>query len=226
MPLVRTIQIDQDTKLGIWHIAEQELFFQKKISEVPLIRHWHKRLQFFATRYLLTELFPEFPMEKISVNSQGKPFLEGNTFYFSFSHCGDYAAAIISKNFWVGVDIERIRLQVGNVITKFLSLGEISFLDPSNPLSHATICWSAKEAVYKWHGERGMDFRNHIHLHAFPLKSRGYLISTFSNGQIRKELTLQYLFLGDHVLCWLADDSSQLTDNLLNEVRIQEDSNR
>ena len=108
MPLVYQQNINATTKIAVWHITEPEDFF---LVQVPLqreIRHWHKRLQHLAGRLLLKELYPDFPVALIQIADTKKPFLENEPYHFSISHCGDYAAVIVSKTYRVGVDVELI----------------------------------------------------------------------------------------------------------------------
>ena len=106
MPLIYEQQIDSSTKIGVWHITEEENFFLEHVPLQRSITHPHKRLQHLAGRYLLRELFPEFPLSLIIIADTRKPFLEDDAFHFSISHCGNYAAAIVSTQSRVGVDIE------------------------------------------------------------------------------------------------------------------------
>src|SRR5450432_3750378 len=106
MPLFYQHTINHTTKIGVWHIAEPESFYLNKVPLPPVITHWHKRLQHLAGRYLLQELFPDFPYHLIEIADTRKPFLRDEKYHFSISHCGDFAAVIISTNSRVGVDIE------------------------------------------------------------------------------------------------------------------------
>ena len=120
MPLVYQKNINPTTKVGVWHITEAEDFF----SQIPLqreITHPHKRLQHLAGRFLLKELFPDFPIELIRIASTKKPFLENDVYHFSISHCGDYAAVIVSNNHRVGADIEMPSKKIEKVKHKFSS---------------------------------------------------------------------------------------------------------
>ncbi|MEP6514059.1 MAG: 4-phosphopantetheinyl transferase, partial [Parafilimonas sp.] len=94
--------INQTTRLGIWHIEEKENFFSDKIPLQQNITHPHKRLQHLAGRYLLKYLFPDFPYEEILIADTRKPYLPGEQYHFSISHCGDYAAVIVSSTDRVG----------------------------------------------------------------------------------------------------------------------------
>ena len=93
-------------RLGIWKIEETEEFFKGNVPQHRDVTHPHKRLQHLAGRFLLQFLFPDFPYELIQIADTRKPFLPDEQYHFSISHCGDYAAAIVSKDKRVGIDIE------------------------------------------------------------------------------------------------------------------------
>ena len=105
MPLIYKQQINAATKIGVWHITEEENFFLQFVPLQRSITHPHKRLQHLAGRFLLLEMFPDFPLSLIQIADTRKPFLEDEAFHFSISHCGDYAAIIVSTKNRVGVDI-------------------------------------------------------------------------------------------------------------------------
>jgi phosphopantetheinyl transferase len=201
MPLVYQQNINDTTKMGVWHIKEEESFF---LASVPLqkeITHPHKRLQHLAGRHLLKDLFPDFPVELIKIADTRKPFLENEAFHFSISHCGDYAAAMVSKTHRVGVDIEEIKEKIKRIIPKFLTDEECFLLPCGSIEKTATLFWSIKESIYKWQGEGGTDFRKHILINEY--------IETETNGRInclfKNEipLLLHYLFMDNHALTWV-----------------------
>ena len=131
MPLVYQQNINEHTKIGVWHIAEEEDFF---LSSVPLHRnvtHPKKRLQHLAGRLILSELFNDFPLSLIEIADTNKPYLADELYHFSISHCGDYATAIVSKTNRVGVDIEIPTEKILRIRHKFLSENEHFLLSES-----------------------------------------------------------------------------------------------
>ncbi|HMH33413.1 MAG TPA: 4'-phosphopantetheinyl transferase superfamily protein [Puia sp.] len=174
MPLFYQHTINEYTRLAIWQILEQESFFLAKVPLKKDVSHPHKRLQHLAGRYLLPALFEDFPLEEIVIADTRKPFLENEKYHFSISHCGDFAAAIVSSTHRVGVDIEIITPKIERIRHKFLEPGEYGLAIAGWPLAGSseienhslqTMLWSAKEAIYKWYGEGLVDFKNHMHLH-------------------------------------------------------------
>ena len=177
MALFYQHNINQDTKLGIWHIEEPESFFLEKVPLKKNVTHPFKRRQHLAGRYLLSYLFPDFPVEEILIADTRQPFLAGEQYHFSISHCGSYAAAIVSGSSRVGVDIEMITPRIERVADKFLNEGEIHFFNEDYALfleqwglrgrieqEFQTLIWSAKEALFKWYGKGELDFKKHMQL--------------------------------------------------------------
>ena len=153
--------------MGIWKIEETEEFFKGNVPQHRDVTHPHKRLQHLAGRFLLQFLFPDFPYELIQIADTRKPFLLNEQYHFSISHCGDYAAAIVSKNSRVGIDIEIPVAKIIRIKDKFLSHDEkkkwlISELSPDSGI--LTLLWSCKESVFKWYGDGGVDFSEQIQL--------------------------------------------------------------
>lgn len=205
MPLVYQQNINATTRMGLWHIAEDEDFF---LSSVPLqrnITHLHKRLQHLAGRLLLIELYPDFPLELIQIADTRKPFLPDEPFHFSISHCGDYAAAIVSRDHRVGVDIELPAEKIRRLAAKFTGAEEEQFLIPDQFIQRATLIWSVKETVFKWYGNGGVDFREDIVIKNIS----GDEVEGFAHCEFRDNtaLRIHYLHFNGNYLTWLLTDS-------------------
>ncbi|HTM91043.1 MAG TPA: 4'-phosphopantetheinyl transferase superfamily protein, partial [Flavisolibacter sp.] len=175
MPIFFQQDIDETTKLGIWKIEEDEDFFLQHVPLQREITHPHKRLQHLAGRFLLQHLFPDFPVSLIKIADTRKPFLEGEAYHFSISHCDDYAAAIVSTTERVGVDVEVPTPKIERIKNKFLNEEELILLDNRNCKSEIlnsklTLMWCCKEAVYKWWSYGGVDFSEKIRLQPFKLQ--------------------------------------------------------
>jgi phosphopantetheinyl transferase len=176
VPLFYQHTINEFTQMGIWKITEPEAFFSVKVPLQREISHPHKRLQHLAGRYLLQFLFEDFPYDLILIADTRKPFLSNESYHFSISHCGDFAAAIVSRRNRVGVDIELVKPMIQKIMHKFLSGEEMNLLLGNRLLPTSengavnissrllTLCWSAKEAMFKWYGYGGVDFKNHMQL--------------------------------------------------------------
>lgn len=169
MPLFYQHIIDDDTRLGIWRIEEPKDFFTATVPANPLVSHPYKQLQHLAGRYLLPALQKDFPLSEIAIADTRKPYIPGEKYHFSISHCGNHAAAIVSSRHRVGVDIEYVTPRMQQIRQKFLAAEELAFLQQYEVLTQhylqlLTVMWSAKEAIYKWYGLGNLDFRRHMRL--------------------------------------------------------------
>lgn len=201
MPLVYQQNINAVTKMGVWHITEVEDFFLQQVPLQKEITHPHKRLQHLAGRFLLKELYPDFPLELIKIADTRKPFLPNDTYHFSISHCGDYAAVIVSKKYRVGVDIEAVTDKIQRIIPKFLTDAEQQLLQLGTISKSATLLWSVKEAVFKWKSTGGVDFKKHISIKKIePGNEEGTISCLFENTI---PLQAHYLFFSNHSLTWV-----------------------
>ncbi|MBC7889556.1 MAG: 4'-phosphopantetheinyl transferase superfamily protein [Ferruginibacter sp.] len=213
MPLVYQQNINVSTKLGVWHIAEPEEFF---LHQVPLqreITHPNKRLQHLAGRYLLKELYPDFPYELIRIAGTRKPFLENEAYHFSISHCGAYAAVIAGTHHRVGVDVELISGKVDYVKHKFLSEKEQQLLKgvPLMPWpvfndKLLTAAWSIKETLYKWQGSSEVDFKKHLVIVDIIVReNEGVANCTLlKDGFI--DLPVHFLFFNENCISWVLSE--------------------
>lgn len=210
MPIVYQQNINYNTSLGVWNIQEEEHFFLEKVSLQREITHAHKRLQHLAGRYLLKELVPGFPAELIRIAETRKPFLEDEAYHFSISHCGDFAAVIVSSDHRVGTDIELTTDKVDRVKHKFLAARELDLIKglamiPGNPgfSQILTAAWCIKESLFKWYGSGEVNFKDHLHINELQLdKKGGFAQCAFVKGGV-VELPVQFIFLEGNCVSWV-----------------------
>lgn len=204
MPQMYIHSPNETTRLAVWHITEPVTFFNTVVTAGKNITHPHKRLQHLCARYLLQQLAPGFPMAAIVAEQYHKPFLPGHPWYFSVSHCDDYAAAIVSTTQPVGIDVETVEQRVLKIRHKFLTDFEEQILINDCPalddIQRLTLAWSAKETMFKWLGQSGVDFKSQLILNRFSGNEiRGYIHTTINHNPLRI-LSLCYQFMGNIVI--------------------------
>ncbi len=205
MPIFFQHQINENTRLGIWKIEETLDFFESHVPQHRDVTHPHKRLQHLAGRFLLPYLFPDFPFRLIKIADTRKPFLPNEEFHFSISHCGDYAAAIVSKNKRVGVDIEIPVEKILRIKDKFLSPVEKRIFSVENEMADKemlTLLWSCKESVFKWYGNGNVDFSEHIQL--LSQNHEGEAINCFFSKN-HSDLSIRYRSFDQLILAWIVN---------------------
>jgi len=215
MPLFFQQHIDADTRIAIWEIKEEAAFFLRDVLPQRAVRHPHKQLQHLAGRYLLKYLYPDFPVKLIQLADTRKPFLENEAYHFSISHCGNFAAAIVSKTNRVGVDIELVSSKIEKIKHKFLSEDEHQLLNyqlstPSDQVIRADMnyqlimLWSCKEAVFKWYGLGEVDFIDHIRLKSITATDKDCFETIIDFKKKEKlYLNLTSRFFGDLCLSYV-----------------------
>lgn len=217
LPLFYQHTINERTKLGVWKITEPQEFFLTKVPLQREITHPHKKLQHLAGRYLLTHLFPDFPYEEILIADTKKPYLPYEQYHFSISHCGDYAAAVVSSASRVGIDIEIPTEKIDRIKHKFLNPKELDMISslpvatslndslrhPTSDIQHLTIMWGAKEAVFKWWGWGSVDFSEHILLQQFSVDTEGVFSADFLRDKDIFPLKLHYKLFEKLCLVWV-----------------------
>src|SRR5260221_2569892 len=208
MPIFFQHQINDTTRLGIWKIEETEEFFKGNVPQHRDVTHPHKRLQHLAGRLLLQFIFPDFPYALIRIADTRKPFLPDEQFHFSISHCGDFAAAIVSKDRRVGIDVEIPSSKIERIKEKFLNEEEFKIFNLQLPVAIGatlnvqllTSLWSAKESVFKWYGDGGVDFKENILLKK-EHESNKTIDCFFTKTQ--QQLFIHYRLFDHLVLAWV-----------------------
>lgn len=209
MPLFYQQNINQCTRLAVWEINEGDEFFNLNVPLHREITHPHKKLQHLAGRYLLPFLFADFPNHEIAIADTRKPFLPGEQYHFSISHCSRYAAAIVSSQQRVGIDVELITPRLHKIKTKFLHPEELRFVNSqliSLQLNLLSILWSAKEAMYKWYGAGEVDFSEMMRTFPFEATNQGEIHAAFMKDDFQQKLVLHYRVMNELTLVWVVSD--------------------
>lgn len=210
MPLFHSLTLDNDTRLAIWQIEEPQEFFisQLKLNEqdysvIRTITSDTRLTEFLASRYclrLLAGIEEEFTLVK---DEHGKPSIKGHPLHISITHCSGYAGAIISRTGPVGIDVEPIHGRVMRIVNKFLSEKELAYLVPGREVDLAVLMWSAKEAIYKFYGQKGLSFSRDLNLEQPPLAERGVIKATAITPQASVNHLVHFERLGNILLTYL-----------------------
>jgi len=199
MPIVLNKKIDDQTVLSVWKIEETE---EQLLSSLQLKQHeldvieslsaGKRALHWLSTRVLLRTMLNTADYIDCQMDEHGKPYLVNSDTHISLSHSYDYASVIVSKDKKVGVDIELIKMKIKSIKHKFLSDVELAQKQIGDNTNGLYVCWCAKEAIYKWHGKKGLEFKQHIHIKPFKLKDEGSLQAIVELPEGTKELTVNY----------------------------------
>ena len=199
MPVIYNKEIDGHTILSVWKIeeTEEELFSalqfrQHELDFLASLSGSKRLLHWLSTRVLLRTMLNTAEYIDCRIDAHGKPYLVNSDYSISLSHSYDYASVMIGKNKSVGVDIEQVKTKIHRIQQKFLSVLELETLGVKDHTQGLYICWCVKEAVYKWYGKKGLEFRKHIRIQPFDIQDEGSLTVLVDLPEGTRTVTVHY----------------------------------
>lgn len=160
---------DFDPNLLVKHLDAEEI--ERFIGFSSLKR----KKEFVATRFLREQIFGK---TSIHYDTVGAPYIL-NEGFISISHADNCVGLMLNKNFKVGLDLEDITPQAKRLQQKFLNENEKNKFDITCD-KEMSMCWSAKEVLYKLAGRKGIDFKKELIL----LDKREQIENITLKGQI------------------------------------------
>ena len=210
MPVLFKDFLPNGSIIGVWQISESDSELYNKIKITPeeekilqTYKHENRKKQWLSYRALIQELIEE--NFHISYSDCGKPFLkiQKNNKHISITHSDDYSAVIINEYHTVGIDIEKPAKRIERVSGRFLSDDELEFIDVNNCWDHLTICWTAKEALFKIHGNLCYDFKEQIILEPFKCSEAGEINCTILGEEKLEQHKVYYRKINDYYLAYV-----------------------
>ena len=202
MPFFYQQNINENEHLAIWSITEPLSFFEEGMTVDVNIQNEERKIQHLAVRLLFSLMMPEANMNDLVMADNGKPYLKGVPFHFSFSHCKGYAACAVSDHFPIGIDIEIIHPRIAKVAHKFLNDAEKAMLvnlNEEDALKQLAFFWAAKEAMYKKHEQLGIDFARDFNILNLTNLDRGMVPAQINHKRITSSVQLDYHYGQDYI---------------------------
>ena len=172
MPLHQRVNIDEQTRILIWHIEEplEQLKKDLKLAKADEIRLQKRKVlshqkEFLASRRLLLEA--GIPAHSLSHDPNGIPRLESGQ-QLSISHTKNLAGIALG-NKPIGIDLEIFRSKIERIATRFLHDRESFALEGKGRIEKLTLIWTAKEALYKALKKKGIIFSEQLIVAPFEL---------------------------------------------------------
>ncbi len=176
MPLIEIHTVNDTCKWGIWEIGEELEELRENLvlhssekAELSKINVERKKKEFLSVRKLMQTLFESWGLEYkgLCKDEYGKPYLVDSHFYISLSHTETHTVAIVHQTQPVGIDIEIGKEKLHRIASKFLSDEELLFV--GNQPDLMTVCWAAKEALYKLYGKKKLIFKKEMVIPPFNM---------------------------------------------------------
>jgi 4'-phosphopantetheinyl transferase len=210
MPVLFKEFLQNESIIGVWKITESvdELYAKikhtkKEDSVLNTYKNENRKKQWLSYRVLIKVLVEE--NYQIAYADFGKPFLrlQSKNKHISITHSGDYSAIIINENLLVGIDIEKPAKRIERVSERFLSADELGFIDTGHKWEHLTICWTAKEALFKIHGNLCYDFKEQIIIEPFNYSNAGEIDCTISANEKHHKHKVYYRKINEYFLAYV-----------------------
>lgn len=206
MPVIFNLKIDAHTELAVWKIEESKAELraglqlrQHELDVIASFKSEKRALQWLSTRLLLRTMLDTTEYIDCQMDDHGKPYLINYNYHISFSHSYDYAAVMVSRNsaIKVGLDMEFIKDKITVIKHKFLS--ELELVQPQikTNIDALYVCWCAKEAIYKWHGRKQLEFKRDIYIKPFNLGTKGELSVDVALENGKRTLKVNYFKTDD-----------------------------
>ena len=191
--MIKIEDISAEIRLGMLDFGQfsaENLTVSKRDME-------QKGVQFLMREMLKTNTF------NIVYNEANRPFLEGRQEQISISHSHNWLVIAIHQKSEIGVDIELIRDKVVNIKHKFLTDSELD--RAGSNMEMLTLLWAAKEAIYKAHGKKEVEFKNII-VDAFKMSDTGELLGTLNAKTVVRKFILMYKKIDNYILALVTDE--------------------
>lgn len=196
MPIIQLKQINDSTYLGRWALTETSSELQehpelpKQLILPEIISHEKRKAEWLASRILAYQLLKKFTPDFYLLHNDenGQPFFKNCACQLSISHTQNEVAVLVSRDYIVGIDIERIQPKVLRVKDKFLSVTERQTLN--SDLVNLTIAWSAKETLYKLYGKKNITFSENLKLFPYKPADSGFLKAIIQTANFRENYTI------------------------------------
>lgn len=198
--------------MGIWDTQEDESWFLNRLTlhpdEIEALPTLHpsRRRDWLSTRYLVHLLSGHTERIPCLKDTFGRPYFKDLATHISISHSGGLAAVILTGKHG-GIDIQKWDARLKKLGSKFLTDEELASIPAHTELESLHVLWGAKEALYKAHGLRRLNFKHHITCDPFQYHPNGgeiigYLLE--NDGQ-KKAYAVRYRPFEDAMLVWATD---------------------
>ncbi|MCX6188961.1 MAG: 4'-phosphopantetheinyl transferase superfamily protein [Bacteroidetes bacterium] len=195
----------KESTIYVWHITETAAELAtlltpfkhlalKDMDHTMALKLWHNT-HFLSTRILMFRYAGL--TSAILKNEYGQPTSFEKK--ISITHSNHYTAIIVSKNFSVAIDLEKIDNRILRVAHKFVHEREMFFQEAENAI-YTTLIWSAKETLYKLFSANEVIFKEELRIQPFEYDREGCFIGDIFKHPKILGVKIHYLTFENYVL--------------------------
>ncbi|MEI6409551.1 MAG: 4'-phosphopantetheinyl transferase superfamily protein [Bacteroidota bacterium] len=205
MPVLCSLHPFPGATFGLWQIVEEPAFFSDDLplsaseaTELAPLKGL-RRMEWLAVRWLLHKVTGVEIRLPLAKDAFSKPFFpEHRHLSCSLSHSQGVVGALLAEpgDLAIGCDVQMMVEKMARLAPKFLHEREWEFVYAQPETVHADlfhIFWTAKESLYKAHGSKELDFREHLYLAPFEWDGqRGQGKGLVQKGAFRQPFDLWF----------------------------------
>lgn len=207
MPLFKTIPVP-DGLIGVWQLSEklEDLlpdFTANELASKDFQQYTFekRKIEWLATRRLIKELIGS--RFEITYLETGKPILSHFRYnHISISHSRDFVVVFVHENLNTGIDIESVNRNYNPVEKRYLSEDELIQVN-KDPILQC-LYWCAKEAVFKFVHEDGVEFKKQIYIAPFNPDQEEQITVRYISGEKETSHQLHFQIFAGHGLVWIS----------------------
>lgn len=153
----------------VWEITESK---EEMLAQLPdsiqsdkvllQIQVPHLQIEFLVGRLITSLLckYLDIDYQGITKDEHGKPHLANVPWEMSLTHSKSFVVVAFHQFKPLGIDIEKPNKKLKRIMPRLFSELENEMV--TGDLVKMSWFWSAKEALYKLYGKRGIDFKEHL----------------------------------------------------------------
>jgi 4'-phosphopantetheinyl transferase len=197
-------KINEDSYIELFDISDwavlptYELNNEEKV-EFTQISNENRKREWIISRFLLKNVCDKLAIGYYGTYKDeiGRIWLKNSKVFISISHTDSYCGIIVSKNGFCGIDTELISERILKLSSKFLSKEENAIAAHNQEL--CTLIWSAKEAMYKVCGKKGIIFAKDLKVYIKDNELEGKIL----NPENFTNFILEYKIINKLIIVWL-----------------------
>lgn len=185
--------------IWVWKITNSDAGLVKKLSQTNQnlaqnIRHPLAFLHFVTTRYILEHKGGVSALEKTKT---GIPITLQKDEFISITHDDEFSAvAKFSKK--VGIDIQKKTPTLYKIKERFINNNDSTFYN-NDELTHLTIIWAAKEALFKYLRKEEINFKKCFKI---TQVKENQLNASFRKNKEHEDISMKFITFDNYILVY------------------------
>ncbi len=170
---------NKNSKIAVLEISDTpEILYEKIKNDLTALekevyskfKNKTRKSEWLSVRITLKEMLGEY--FEIKYEKTGNPYIK-NHLNISITHSKNIVGIILSKNKYIGIDIELLSPKILKTAHKFIEEEEIANFDEKDKIRKIYLNWCCKETLYKIKEHGGFDFKKDFKIIDSEIKKSG-----------------------------------------------------